>query len=242
MVQVMSIQLLFCKKMGVCCDLESIAGKMRYFNAVDRDVSTSQNLERIREIIDRVGKILSEERYSIIHQILLMFKETYRKRTFISMSSFMVHNFNNRDKLDNVINRLVRSYMLNAEYYGIVYEIFLGYNLVLDPLVSKIFFPHNQVVRRTSIREITRAGWDALTLQSQHPRMISGVRVKGPFVVDWIFSDEPLDLHKNDENFRMTALKWEIAPKLKFHVIVMPHDSKRLADDFYDAYRATYRR
>ena len=50
----------------LCCDLESMATKMRYFDNVQQDVTTSQNLERIRKIIERVGYIIQEKRYSVI--------------------------------------------------------------------------------------------------------------------------------------------------------------------------------
>ena len=56
------------------------------------------------------------------------------------------------------------------------------------------------------------------------------------------FSNEPLDLHKNDGNFKMTVSKWEIALKLRFYVVLMPQDQKRLSEGYYEAYRATYRK
>ena len=158
------------------------------------------------------------------------------------MLSTMVHFFCQVDNLDPVINKLVRSYMLNLEQYGIVMELFIGYNLTLDFESSKIFFAHNHVVRPTAVNEMSPAQWKSITLESQHNFMKGGVRIKGPFNVEWVYSNQPMDFHKNDNNFKMGEEKWELAENLKFYVILNPKQGDPKSDIFLEAFRMTYRK
>ena len=51
-----------------------------------------------------------------------------RKKHFNKMISNIVHGFCSYDKMDEVIQRLVRMSMFNAIYFGILNEMMISYN------------------------------------------------------------------------------------------------------------------
>ena len=134
-------------------DKESGACKMRHIEHVDRDISTSQNLQRIEVITERVGKILKEENYAIISYVLETFKDMNQKKAFIKMISNIVHDFWATDEMDSVINKLTRSYMTNMSYYGALPEVHLGYYLQKDLRTDSFFFAYNQIIAHELFRQ-----------------------------------------------------------------------------------------
>ena len=64
----------------------------------------------------------------------------------------------------------------------------------------------------------------------------TGIIVSGPFNIRWHLSEEPLDVHKNDQNFSVVDGKWKIQDPLEVYII---YSRERKSE--HHGIRATYR-